>query len=105
MIDRYNPEYKEGSVLLQGIIGGLSALGAIRLTIILATTAFQLAGGRPLHERFYDHKNGLSYCSGPEEIIDISRDRKYTIIREEIRNPWDNLDYKLKTDNLILKEK
>ena len=100
---RLDEKYGKRYPFLESTMGGLAFLGSVRLCTIAVITTLQLLGGRPGHERFYDYTNNLSYCSGPEEIVDMSSKKVYTLTQETVRNPWDNIPYEIRTGRLVLK--
>ena len=104
-MNRYAHNIEAEAPIVGSVKAGLIVLGSIRLCTIIVTSVLQLIGGRPGHERFYDPANNLSYCSGPEEIVDNSTGKSYTLRQEIVRNSWDNLPYQVRTGKILLEEK
>lgn len=43
-----------------------------------------------------------TYNADSNELVDNATDSKYVVAQETKRNTWDNLDYQVRTGNLIL---
>ena len=82
------PEIVITGAMVAGIIFGANALDRAQKQRILEDGGV-IATSKICEQKLTDHVTG----------------REYTVVQETERNPWDNLDYQVRTGKLVLEDR
>jgi len=95
---------KIGVVALFLAANTLACWGGIKVLAYGVNKIDRIVNSRPASEVLYDSREDVSYTTGPG-LVDNATGKRYIVAQEETeRNPWDNLDYQVRTGRLVLEK-